>query len=119
MDSFERLHLLRLNLGFKPDADNLLISFLLDSLTVKVKRYCKLYELPDDLQYVIIDMAAARWRSLGIGQSDAVNAVSSVTDGEQTVHFAALVSSEDMAAMSAGLTQAECSMLNEWRRLYW
>lgn len=119
MDSLERLHRLKLNLGVKADTDDSLLSYLLDSLTVKVKRYCRRHEIPDDLEYVIIDMATARWRSQNIGSDEAATAVSSVTDGDQTVHFASLISSDDMAAMPAGLTQAEMIILNEWRRLYW
>lgn len=119
MDSLERLHLLKLNLGIAEDTSDSLLSYLLDSLTAKVKRYCRRHEIPDDLEYVIIDMAAARWRSQSIGSDEAATAVSSVTDGDQTVHFATLVSSDDMAAMSAGLRDSEMNILNRWRRLYW
>ena len=86
--------------------------YLLDSVESKVLRYTKRREL--DL--LVAEIAAQRYRTQQPGSTDAAQTVASITDGDQSVSFK---HSDSDLATAAELSDSEKAMLNEWRRLFW
>lgn len=98
-------------------ANTLKLKFLFESLSEKILRYCKLRELSPELETILVEMTADRYRKLPIGTAEEKQTVASVTDGQQSVSFRAPTAEEIVP--STGLTQSEMNILNEYRRLWW
>lgn len=59
----ERLEKLKLVLGIQGNEEDNLLSFLLESTEQKILNYCNLKELPAELEHVLVEMTANKYRN--------------------------------------------------------
>lgn len=109
------LYELRLNLGLAENEKPDILLRLLNSVSTKALRYCRLRCMPKDMKPIIVEIAADRYRRQNIGSSEEKTTVSAVTDGDQSVSFKS-ASSEDL--LSTDFTKSEKDMLNLFRRAW-
>ncbi len=109
------LYDLQLNLGLKEDEKPELLLRLLNSVSTKALRYCRLKFIPQDMKPIIVEIAADRYRRQNIGSSDEKTTVSTVTDGDQSVSFK---SASSEAILSTGFTKSETDTLNLFRKAW-
>lgn len=109
------LYDLQLYLGVDENEKPELLLRLLNSVSVKALRYCRLCSMPKDMRPVIVEIAADRFRRQSIGSSEEKAVVSTVTDGDQSVSFKT-ASAETV--LSTGFTQSEMNTLNLFRKAW-
>lgn len=101
----ERLQKLKLVLGINGDEEDNLLGFLLESTEQKILNYCNLKELPDELENVLVEMAARFYNS-----PDGVTAGMRV--GDTSVDFST-------AKDEQNIIHDYKTQLNRFRRLSW
>lgn len=99
------------------EMDPATLTIVLKSTIALAMRYCRLKELPEELDGVLVQMAVNRYRKQSIGTIEEKQTVSSITDGQQSVSFRSPTAEEIIPA--TGFTQKEMNILNEYRRLWW
>jgi len=91
------------------------ITFLLQSIESKTRKYCRLEELSEGLRTIVVEIAVSRYRNQLPGTAEINQTVSSISDNGQSVSYAK-PNSEILP--STGFTQSEMQMLNEYRKAW-
>lgn len=104
-----------LGIDFADSSNDIILTFLMESVSAKAKRYCKLNEIPAEMESLLIEIIVSRFRAQNYGSTDLPTTVTNVSDNGQSVGFK-VVGSEEITA--SGFTRAEEKMLNLWRRLW-
>lgn len=98
---------LKLLLGEEFEGQDALLSFLLESATDLALTYCNLEALPEQLESLVVRMAADLVRQNG-GQAKVLS------EGSKSVTFAAAAEIDP-----SGLLKSYSAQLNAYRRLRW
>ncbi len=91
----EAMETLEILLGIKDDEQNSLLSFLLDDCVNMILGYCRLEELPRQLESLVPVIAADMYRAKDYGQQDAPQTVKSISEGQRSVSYESVVSDTD------------------------
>lgn len=91
-DVVERLNTLGYNLN---EGDTVTLQFAINGTEQYIKNFCNINEIPSELYYVAVDMAAGTLlktkQSIGVDVSDSIDfsntGVSSIKEGDVTVEF--------------------------------
>ena len=116
MTSLEKLKIL---LGFEPaneDKDSIL-QFVIDKTTDMILNYCRIVELPKQLENVMLNMCVDMYRAENLGQGNAQGAVTGITEGDVSVSFG----SSAIAAGDPGITflRNYTAQLDRFRKVGW
>lgn len=91
------------------------ITFLLQSIEAKTRKYCRLAELSEDLRAIVVEISVNRYRAQLPGTAEINQTVSSISDNGQSVSY----SKPNVETIpSTGFTQSEMQMLNEYRKAW-
>lgn len=78
---------LKMLLGITDSEQDSLLQFLLDEVRDMICGYCRIDEVPTKLESLIPVIAADLYRCKGYGETEAPQAVSSLTQDKKTVSF--------------------------------
>ena len=92
------------------------LTFLMESMNEKAKRYCRLKEIPAEMENLLIEIIVSRFRTQNYGSSDIPTTVTNISDNGQSVGFKLVGGTDEIKA--SGFTESEEAMLNLWRRLW-
>lgn len=104
---------LRLLIG--DSGSNAELSFLLRSAEEKALRFTRQQELTGGMPTIVVEIAADRFRRQGVGDAEAAQRVSGLSDNGQSVSFQAYTAE---SVPSSGLTESEMQALNAYRKLW-
>jgi hypothetical protein len=105
---------IKLLLGISDDSKDGILNYLINAVTVLVKKYCHLSDVSStNLQNIIIDFIVDRYRSKQYGKSDAPQIVSSISEGDTKVSFNTV-----QYSISNALTDDEKKILIPYRKLW-
>lgn len=105
-----------LGIGETDASQYVILSFLIESITGYAKRYCKIENIPKDMENVLVEIIVNRFRAREYGNASIPQAVTAVSDGDQSVSFKTIGNTEK--ADCTGFTDSEKEMLNLWRKVW-
>lgn len=125
-DVVERLNTLGYNLN---EGDTVTLQFAINGTEQYIKNFCNINEIPSELYYVAVDMAAGTLlktkQSIGVDVSDSIDfsntGVSSIKEGDVTVEFSTGDSNSTVNLFNALLDRL-CKRDNEllaFRKVRW
>jgi len=76
-------------LGITDDSRDEILAVVVSGIITLSQRYCGITEIPKDMQPVLAQLAAARYRAEGYGTEDIPMVVSSLSDSGQSVSYKA------------------------------
>lgn len=104
-------------LGINDDSKDEILQYEIDLVTDMVLNYCRINEIPDRLENVLLAMCMNYHRAVQAGNEDTPKSVSSVSEGDTSVSFASAYADEENPGMSflANYT----AQLNRFRKVGW
>ena len=79
--------LMLLGISDSTEAQESIISFLVEDTVEAVRAYCRIEAVPDKLSLLIAQMVARQYRENGYGSEEAPTDVKSVSEGARSVSF--------------------------------